>query len=137
MHVTAETSTERPPGPRARGEVLTVRRQKIVAYIARFLDEHGYPPSMREIGAAVGLSSTSSVAYQLQALEKKGALRQDLTARAPTSWRTAGPRRARPSLPTCRWWGASPPARRSWRRRWSRTCSRSRGTSSAMASCSR
>ncbi|MEV5451305.1 transcriptional repressor LexA [Streptomyces sp. NPDC052535] len=77
MHVTAETRSERPPGAHARGEVLTVRQQKIVAYIARFLDEHGYPPSMREIGADVGLSSTSSVAYQLQALEKKGALRQD------------------------------------------------------------
>lgn len=77
MHVTAASSSERPPGARARGEALSVRQQKIVSFIARFLDEYGYPPSMREIAAAVGLSSTSSVAYQLQALEKKGALRQD------------------------------------------------------------
>ncbi|WP_274036683.1 transcriptional repressor LexA [Streptomyces sp. MMBL 11-1] len=56
---------------------LTERQQSIVAAIRAHLDTHGYPPSMREIGAAVGLASTSSVAHQLQVLEGKGALRKD------------------------------------------------------------
>src|SRR6185437_16344839 len=41
------------------------------------VERRGYPPSMREIGEAVGLTSTSSVAHQLSALEKKGFLRRD------------------------------------------------------------
>jgi repressor LexA len=41
------------------------------------VERFGYPPSVREIGEAVGLTSTSSVAYQLRALEQKGYLRRD------------------------------------------------------------
>ncbi|WP_373282035.1 transcriptional repressor LexA [Nocardia veterana] len=41
------------------------------------VNERGYPPSIREIGDAVGLTSTSSVAHQLRALERKGYLRRD------------------------------------------------------------
>jgi repressor LexA len=41
------------------------------------VERHGYPPSVREIGEAVGLVSPSSVAYQLKELEKKGYLRRD------------------------------------------------------------
>lgn len=64
------------PGTRP-AEQLTTRQQAIVDYIAKFVAARGYAPSMREIGLAVGLNSTSSVAYQLEALEKKRALRRD------------------------------------------------------------
>jgi len=45
--------------------------------IREWVDRHGYPPTMREIGAAVGLASPSSVAHQLKVLEEHGHLRRD------------------------------------------------------------
>ena len=56
---------------------LTARQRGILDVIETSMRERGYPPSVREIGEAVGLTSPSSVAYQLQALEKKGYLRRD------------------------------------------------------------
>ncbi|WP_295627041.1 transcriptional repressor LexA [uncultured Corynebacterium sp.] len=56
---------------------LTERQQRIVNVIQDAMVLRGYPPSIREIGDAVGLNSTSSVAYQLKELEKKGVLRRD------------------------------------------------------------
>lgn len=56
---------------------LTPRQQKVLTVIRRSVDERGYPPSLREIGEAVGLTSPSSVAHQLAALERKGYLRRD------------------------------------------------------------
>lgn len=56
---------------------LTQRQQKVLEVIRDSVQQRGYPPSMREIGEAVGLSSTSSVAHQLMALERKGYLRRD------------------------------------------------------------
>jgi repressor LexA len=53
---------------------LTPRRRRIVQVIEDSVRRNGYPPSMREIGEAVGLASTSSVAYQLSVLEKAGYL---------------------------------------------------------------
>ncbi|MEU9778007.1 transcriptional repressor LexA [Streptomyces sp. NPDC047968] len=67
----------RPPGIRTHADGLTTRQSHIVTAIRDHVERTGYPPSMREIGAAVGLSSTSSVAHQLSALEKKGAIRKD------------------------------------------------------------
>ncbi|MFG3517632.1 MULTISPECIES: transcriptional repressor LexA [Streptomyces] len=67
----------RPPGPRTAEGQLTVRQAAIVRYITETVDRQGYPPSMREIGKAVDLSSTSSVAHQLMALERKGVLYRD------------------------------------------------------------
>lgn len=52
-------------------------RVGVVACIKESLKTRGYPPSMREIGQFAGLSSTSSVAHQLSALERKGVLRKD------------------------------------------------------------
>ena len=46
----------------------------IVDYVNQFIQENGYSPSVREIGAAVGLRSTASVSYQLQQLQAKGQL---------------------------------------------------------------
>ena len=57
------------------GEVtLTPRQQQIVQVIETFLRDRGYAPSIREIGDAAGLASTSSVSHQLSVLEKKGVL---------------------------------------------------------------
>ena len=50
------------------------KAELILDYVNRFVQENGYAPSVREIGAAVGLRSTASVSYHLQALQEKGAL---------------------------------------------------------------
>ena len=50
------------------------KAQMIVDYVDQFIQENGYSPSVREIGAAVGLRSTASVSYHLQALQEKGML---------------------------------------------------------------
>ena len=72
------TITELPDGP-ANEEGLTTRQMKILEVIQSALDSQGYPPSMREIGNAAGLSSPSSVKYQLEVLEEKGLIRSDPT----------------------------------------------------------
>ena len=69
---------ELPDGP-ANEEGLTPRQMKILEVIQSALDSQGYPPSMREIGVAVGLSSPASVKYQLEVLEEKGWIRRDPT----------------------------------------------------------
>lgn len=56
---------------------LTARQRRILEFIRSWVERQGYPPSVREIGEAVGLVSPSSVAYQLKELEKKGFLRRD------------------------------------------------------------
>ncbi len=56
---------------------LTPRQRRVLEVIRDSVERRGYPPSMREIGEAVGLASTSSVAHQLIALETKGYLRRD------------------------------------------------------------
>ena len=48
--------------------------EKILAFIKEFVQENGYAPSVREIGAAVGLNSTASVSYQLRRLQEQGLL---------------------------------------------------------------
>ncbi len=57
--------------------VLTWRQRKVLQVIRESVQRRGYPPSMREIGEAVGLTSTSSVSYQLATLQSKGYLRRD------------------------------------------------------------
>jgi repressor LexA len=56
---------------------LTLRQRRILDYIRETVERRGYPPTVREIGEAVGLVSPSSVAYQMGVLEKKGYLRKD------------------------------------------------------------
>jgi repressor LexA len=56
---------------------LTPRQRKVLEVIRDHVERVGYPPSVREIGDAVGLTSTSSVAHQMRTLEKKGYLRRD------------------------------------------------------------
>jgi len=59
------------------GSSLTERQRTILNVIRASVTSRGYPPSIREIGDAVGLTSTSSVAHQLRTLERKGYLRRD------------------------------------------------------------
>ena len=56
---------------------LTPRQRRILDYIRDTVERRGYPPTVREIGEAVGLVSPSSVAYQMGVLERKGYLRKD------------------------------------------------------------
>ncbi|MGH3871030.1 MAG: transcriptional repressor LexA [Pseudonocardiaceae bacterium] len=56
---------------------LTPRQRRVLEVIRDWVQRFGYPPSVREIGEAVGLTSTSSVAHQLRTLERKGYLRRD------------------------------------------------------------
>ena len=68
--------SELPDGPPdATG--LTPRQTKVLVSIKDSIEKRGYPPSMREIGQAVGLTSSSSVAHQLRVLEEKGFLKRD------------------------------------------------------------
>ncbi len=61
------------------GTVLTGKRRQILEFIAEEIRRRGYPPSVREIGEAVGLASSSTVHAHLQVLEREGYLRRDPT----------------------------------------------------------
>ncbi len=65
-----------PDGP-ADATGLTPRQRKVLEVIREAVERRGYPPSVREIGESVGLTSSSSVAHQLKVLETKGFLRRD------------------------------------------------------------
>ncbi|GAA5023106.1 transcriptional repressor LexA [Kitasatospora paranensis] len=87
-----DTTTPEPGRPgrrpglgRAGSDGLTERQRAIITAIRDTVASRGYPPSMREIGAAVGLSSTSSVAHQIRQLEAKGVLYAD--PRRPRAYR--------------------------------------------------
>jgi repressor LexA len=69
--------TESTGGRRGLDTALTERQRTILEVIRASVTSRGYPPSIREIGDAVGLTSTSSVAHQLRTLERKGYLRRD------------------------------------------------------------
>lgn len=75
---TAAPATRENPKPRTRRrKSLSQKQVSILEAIQRSLDQRGYPPSMREIGDAVGLASLSSVTHQLNQLELSGYLRRD------------------------------------------------------------
>jgi repressor LexA len=59
--------------------LLTPRQQEILQFLGTYVDEHGYPPTVREIGDAVGLASPSTVHAHLANLERVGLLRRDPT----------------------------------------------------------
>jgi len=59
------------------GDGLTARQRSILTVIRESVQTRGYPPSMREIGDAAGLQSTSSVSHQLAVLEQKGYIKRD------------------------------------------------------------
>lgn len=78
---------------------LSTKRQQIVAFILRFMEDKGYPPTVRDIQSGCGISSTSVVDYHLKVLEKEGHLRRDpevsrgieLLGRAPSPWKMQVP----------------------------------------------
>jgi repressor LexA len=61
------------------GQPVTERQRAILEYLHEYVDEHGYPPTVREIGEAVGLRSPSTVHAHLAQLERAGALKRDPT----------------------------------------------------------
>jgi repressor LexA len=71
------TANAQPPGDDDRKHALTERQQKILDCVHQSMESRGYPPTQREIAAAVGLKSTSGVSYQLKRLEEKGYLTRD------------------------------------------------------------
>ncbi|WP_420898878.1 transcriptional repressor LexA [Cryobacterium glaciale] len=75
--VTQDTGATRDKGGTRRRKSLSQRQLAILDVIQRSVSSRGYPPSMREIGDAVGLASLSSVTHQLNQLELSGYLRRD------------------------------------------------------------
>jgi repressor LexA len=65
--------------PTLEERVLTARQQEIWNYLVEYVDRHGYPPTVREIGEQVGLASPSTVHAHLANLERAGLLRRDPT----------------------------------------------------------
>jgi repressor LexA len=76
MSSTAEDGPPAQRKPRSRDR-LSSRQRKILQAIHGSIGQRGYPPSLREIGDAVGLESISAVSYQLSVLEAKGVLRRE------------------------------------------------------------
>ncbi len=75
--------------------MLTTRQQEIWQFLAAYVDEHGYPPTVREIGEAVGLASPSTVHAHLASLEREGLIRRDPTK--PRAVELVGRRKAEPT----------------------------------------
>ncbi|MCY1142924.1 transcriptional repressor LexA [Actinoplanes sp. Pm04-4] len=69
---------------------LSKRQRQIHSMIREWIDQHGYPPTIREIGAAVGLDSPSSVAHQLKVLEERGYIRRGARGSRAIDVRTPG-----------------------------------------------
>ncbi|MEV6369765.1 transcriptional repressor LexA [Micromonospora musae] len=67
-------------GAEAEPPHISAKQQRILAVIRDWIQQHGYPPTVREIGAAVGLGSPSSVAHHLNMLERRGLLRREANA---------------------------------------------------------
>jgi repressor LexA len=67
------------PADQGETTVLTARQQEIWGFLVEYVDSHGYPPTVREIGEAVGLASPSTVHAHLANLERAGLLRRDPT----------------------------------------------------------
>ena len=76
MPRSTDNVTEFPDGP-ADASGITPRQRRVLECIRESIETRGYPPSIREIGNEVGLTSSSSVAYQLRTLERLGFLRRD------------------------------------------------------------
>lgn len=84
------------PGRPDPDHVLTWRQRRVLQVIRDSVQQRGYPPSMREIGDAVGLTSTSNVSYQLSTLQRKGYLDRDVARPRTVEVRLPGHPAARP-----------------------------------------
>ena len=74
---------------------LSEKQQRIIAFLREFLEEHDYPPSIRDIQQGCDISSTSVVDYNLKRLEEKGLIRRDREVSRAIELLDAGGRRAR------------------------------------------
>ena len=74
----------------------TERQQRILQVIREFTEERGFPPSVREIGELVGLSSSSTVQSHLKTLERRGLIQRDPTKPRALTTRNTGPERVVP-----------------------------------------
>ncbi len=74
---------------------ISSRQQAILNFIKNEVKDKGYPPSVREIGEAVGLASSSTVHGHLERLEKKGLIRRDPTKQEPLRFWTGNQEKAR------------------------------------------
>jgi repressor LexA len=72
----SRTADRKQPGQTSLYARLTPRQEQILEFIRDYGERNGYAPSMREIGGAVGLTSTSAVSYQLSILQNNGHLRR-------------------------------------------------------------
>jgi repressor LexA len=82
-------------------EVLTQRQREILDYLRKMLREKAYPPTVREIGLAIGLSSSSTVQNHLNTLERKGYIKRDAAkSRAIEIIEREGERGSRPNTRT-------------------------------------
>src|SRR5436309_252611 len=79
----------RPDDQEERMDDITARQRRILEFIRQTVQGRGYPPTVREIGEAVGLTSSSSVHAQLANLERRGLLRRDPTK--PRAMELQGP----------------------------------------------
>ena len=99
---------------------LTAKQQRIYDFIQAFTAQHGYPPSVREIGAAVGLKSPSTVHFHLKGLEEAGMIIKAEGKTGPLPWlppEAGAYRRKQIPTPTrFRFWATWPPAPPSWRK---------------------
>jgi repressor LexA len=77
--------------------VLTSRQQEIWGFVVEYVDAHGYPPTVREIGEAVGLASPSTVHAHLANLERAGLIKRDPTK--PRALELVGHRRVETRAP--------------------------------------
>lgn len=88
--------------------MLSTRQEQVLEFVRAGVARRGYPPSIREIGDAVGLRSTSSVAYQLKVLQEKGYLQRDrgrprtveLLPSEPSAPPDVAPRTPGPAVPS-------------------------------------
>ena len=123
--------------------MLTERQQQIWDYLVEYVDGHGYPPTVREIGEHVGLASPSTVHAHLANLERAGLLRRDPTK--PRALELIGRERREPAEAAaagaattscaCRSWARSRPAGRCSPSRTSRTTCRCRAGRRATSCC--
>ena len=117
---------------------LTKRQQEIFDFVKRYVGEHGYPPTVRDIGKAIGLTSSSTVHAHLGNLERLGLLRRDptkpraievLVDKARQSVKSARPAGGRPGR------GRLAGARRREHRGVRARCPASRAARTASSSC--
>ena len=119
---------------------LTARQQEIWQFLVTYVDDHGYPPTVREIGEEVGLASPSTVHAHLANLERVGLIRRDPTK--PRAIELSGHRRvdapAASDVPRLPLLGRVAAGARYSPRKTSRTSSRSpRRSGAGRTSCSR